>query len=64
MKIKSLSTKGFGKFNSDRRNYQPNFYYNGAETIIESQVINAQETPIDITISSFLRSVPLKSLQL
>jgi iron complex outermembrane receptor protein len=42
----------FGKFNSERSNYQPNFYFDGTETIVISQVINAQETPIDINISS------------
>ncbi len=53
----------FGKFNSDKRNYQPNFYYNGAETLIESQVINAQETPIDITISSLKSDYEQKLLE-
>ncbi len=53
----------FGKFNSDRKNYQPNFFYNGTETIIVGQVINAQETPIDISISSLKSDYEQKWLE-
>lgn len=42
----------FGKFNSDRGNYQPNFTYNPSETAIIYSFINSQLTPIDISISS------------
>lgn len=42
----------YGKYNSDRSNFQPNFYYNNTETTILSQSINAQNTPIIIDIFS------------
>ena len=42
----------YGKYNSDRSNYQPNFYYNNSESIILSQSINSQNTPILIDIFS------------
>lgn len=42
----------FGKFNSDRGNFQPNYYYDPTETIVMNQSIIAQKTPIDIAISS------------
>ncbi|MFZ4678773.1 MAG: TonB-dependent receptor domain-containing protein [Flavobacterium sp.] len=42
----------YGKYNSDRTNYQPNFYYNNDESTILSQSINSQNTPITIDIFS------------
>jgi hypothetical protein len=42
----------YGKYNSDRSNFQPNFYYNKTETTILSETINAQNTPIIIDIFS------------
>lgn len=42
----------YGKYNSDRSNFQPNYYYNNTETIILSQSINAQNTPVFIDIFS------------
>lgn len=42
----------YGKYNSDRTNFQPNYYYNNTETTILSQSINAQNTPIIIDIFS------------
>ena len=42
----------YGKYNSDRSNYQPNFYYDNSESIILSQSINSQNTPILIDIFS------------
>ncbi len=43
----------FGKFNSDKGNFQPNYYFNSDETAINSFKIASQETPIDVAISSF-----------
>lgn len=42
----------YGKYNSDRTNYQPNFYYDNNENMILSQSINSQNTPIIIDIFS------------
>jgi outer membrane receptor protein involved in Fe transport len=42
----------YGKYNSDRSNFQPNYYYNNTETTVLSQSINAQNTPIIIDIFS------------
>ena len=42
----------YGKYTSDRSNYQPNFYYNNSESVILSQSINSQNTPIQIDIFS------------
>ena len=42
----------YGKYNSDRNNYQPNFYYNNTESMILSESINSQNTPILIDILS------------
>lgn len=42
----------YGKYNSDRANFQPNYYYNNTETNIISESINLQNTPIDIDIFS------------
>jgi hypothetical protein len=42
----------YGKYNSDRTNYQPNFYYDTNESTILSQSINSQNTPITIDIFS------------
>jgi hypothetical protein len=42
----------YGKYNSDRINLQPNFYFNNTDTSILSQSINAQKTPILIDIFS------------
>ena len=42
----------YGKYNSDRSNYLPNFYYDNTETMILSQSINSQITPILIDIFS------------
>ena len=42
----------YGKYNSDRTNYQPNFYYNNNESTILSQSINSQNTPVTIDIFS------------
>ncbi len=42
----------YGKYNSDRSNFQPNFYFNNTETTVLSQSINAQNTPILIDIFS------------
>jgi hypothetical protein len=42
----------YGKYNSDRTNYQPNFYYNNDESTILSQSINSQNTPVTIDIFS------------
>lgn len=41
----------FGKFNSDRSNFQPNYSYDIA-TATTTSIIIAQETPIDIFVSS------------
>lgn len=43
----------FGKYNSYRENYQPNYYYDGTETVILNSVISSQETPVDISIVTF-----------
>ena len=49
----SLSTDlDYGKYNSDRTNFLPNYYYNNTETSILSQSINSQNTPIVIDIFS------------
>lgn len=40
----------YGKYNSDREALQPNLYFNGNETIVLSQNITRQETPINIDI--------------
>lgn len=40
----------YGKFASDRTNFQPNFYFDPTETSILSTVINQQNTPITINI--------------
>lgn len=53
----------YGKYNSDRDNYQPNFYYDGTESFIVSQAINSQETPIDISISSLKSDYEQKLLK-
>jgi iron complex outermembrane recepter protein len=42
----------YGKYNSDRSNFQPNYYYDNTETVILSESINAQNTPIHIDIFS------------
>ena len=42
----------YGKYTSDRSNYQPNFYYNNSESVVLSQSINSQNTPIQIAIFS------------
>ena len=42
----------YGKYNSDRTNFQPNFYFNNTESAILSQSINSQNTPILIDIFS------------
>ena len=42
----------YGKYNSDRTNYQPNFYYDTSESTILSQSINSQNTPVIIDIFS------------
>lgn len=42
----------YGKYNSDRTNYQPNFYYDNNENTILSQSINSQNTPVIIDIFS------------
>lgn len=42
----------YGKYNSDRTNYQPNFYYDNNENMILSQSINSQNTPVIIDIFS------------
>ena len=43
----------FGKYNSYRENYQPNYYYDSTETIILNSIISSQETPVDISIATF-----------
>ncbi len=40
----------FGKYNSDRIAFQPNFYLSGDETEVISEIITQQITPIDIEI--------------
>jgi iron complex outermembrane receptor protein len=40
----------YGKYNSDRSNFQPNYYFNNTESTILSQSINSQNTPIIIQI--------------
>lgn len=42
----------FGKYNSERINYLPNYYFDSSENVVFSEVINQQVTPIDITILS------------
>lgn len=42
----------YGKYNSDRTNLQPNFYFNGDESQIISENIVFFDTPIDISIVS------------
>lgn len=42
----------YGKYNSDRSNFQPNYYFNDTETTVLGQSINAQNTPIQIDIFS------------
>lgn len=41
-----------GRFNSDRESFLPNYYFNPSETIVLSEVINGQVTPITINIGS------------
>ena len=40
----------YGRYDRDRTNLQPNFYYNGNETEVISEVINYMVTPIEIDI--------------
>ncbi len=40
----------YGKYDSDRQNYQPNFYYNGNETEVLSSLIYEMITPTKIDI--------------
>ncbi|WP_025664760.1 TonB-dependent receptor domain-containing protein [Aquimarina megaterium] len=40
----------YGQYNNDRANLQPNRYYNGDETELQSETVNFFNTPIDITI--------------
>ena len=42
----------YGKYNSERSNFQPNYYFNDTETTVLGQSINAQNTPIQIDIFS------------
>lgn len=42
----------YGKYNSDRTNFQPNIYFDSTESFILNQSINAQNTPIIIDIFS------------
>lgn len=42
----------YGKYKSDRSNFQPNYYFNDTETTVLGQSINAQNTPIQIYIFS------------
>lgn len=42
----------FGKFNSDRGNYQPNLRYDPSETFVIGQSDISQQTPVDIAIAS------------
>jgi iron complex outermembrane receptor protein len=41
-----------GKYKSDRHNYLPNYYYDATETNVLSEVIGAQNTPIEVKIAS------------
>lgn len=43
----------YGKYKNERDNFQPNFYFNSNETLIENQFIYKMNTPIDIDILSF-----------
>jgi iron complex outermembrane recepter protein len=43
----------YGKYVSDRGSYLPNQYYDSSESIVLSQVINEQNTPVAISIASF-----------
>jgi iron complex outermembrane recepter protein len=43
----------YGKYKNRRTNFQPNFYFNGNETLLENQFIYRMNTPIDIDILSF-----------
>lgn len=43
----------FGQFNSDRGNFQPNFYYNGNQTVMQQDYIYNMKTPVNININSF-----------
>ncbi|WP_109434625.1 TonB-dependent receptor domain-containing protein [Aquimarina sp. AU119] len=40
----------YGQYNNDRTNLQPNQYFNGDETELQSETTNFFSTPIDITI--------------
>lgn len=42
----------YGKYNSDRNAFQPNIYFNGDESIVLTERITLQETPIDIDITT------------
>tara|TARA_Y100000034_G_scaffold29585_2_gene35767 strand:+ start:46452 stop:48815 length:2364 start_codon:yes stop_codon:yes gene_type:complete len=41
-----------GRYTSDRRNLQPNTYYNGNETVITREIINYMVTPITIQLTT------------
>ena len=42
----------YGRYSSDREAFQPNFYFDGSESVIISQRITEQITPIDIDIAT------------
>jgi outer membrane receptor protein involved in Fe transport len=42
----------YGRYNNDRSNLQPNYYYNGSETTIQDEFIYFMITPVDIQIMS------------
>ncbi|WP_044102878.1 TonB-dependent receptor domain-containing protein [Neolewinella persica] len=42
----------YNRYQSDGYAFQPNFYYNGDETVILSQNITAQQTPVNIDAAS------------
>lgn len=42
----------YGRYSSDREAFQPNFYFDGSESVIISQQITQQITPIDIDIAT------------
>lgn len=42
----------YGRYGNDRDNFQPNYYYNGAETVIENQILTRMETLTEIDIMS------------
>ncbi len=41
-----------GKYKSDRDSYLPNYYFDNSETVVLSEVITGQVTPVDISIYS------------